>query len=289
MTSSNNEALTVLTSMGFDLSQAQSALDIANGDVNNAANFLLNEGAAGGVSSAIDESNGNSVIAPEASHINQVEQIQGSKSQYTYEYGRSACSFIALSAATSILQNTAGGVSMTESLIDDAVQNGCNTYSEWKKMNHSNESIEHTSAEEILLCGYFSSLELRPGGIRQGMLSNNHHSPSSLPKILMTCQSSTDWVCVVMIKPPETVLLCLPPTTDNNENKYYLFDSHPRMMEFGSEHAYCRIHMSLTDLVQSVSAIFPIADLGPDVPEYMSSMYNSFDLYPVQHVAGKDE
>ena len=279
----------VLTSMGFDLSQAQSALDIANGDVNNAANYLLNEGAtSGGIGSTVDESNGNSDTAPGASNINQVEQIQGSKSQYSYEYGRSACSFIALSAATFILQNTAGGVSMTESLIDDAVHNGCNTYSEWKKMNRSNESIEHTSVEEILLSGYYSNLELPPGGIRQGMLSNNnHHGPSSLPVLLKACQSSTDWVCVVMIKPPETVLLCLPPTTDN-KNMYYLFDSHPRMMEFGSEHAYCRIHRSLTDLVHSVSAIFPIADLGPDVPEYMSSMYNSFDLYPVHHVARKD-
>jgi hypothetical protein len=39
----------------------------------------------------------------------------------------------------------------------------------------------------------------------------------------------------------------------------------------------------LPDLVHSsVQKIFSVTDLGRDVPEYMTAMYNSFDLYPMR-------
>ena len=299
----NNDSLMALTSMGFDLSQSQSALDMASGNVEYAINYLLNQpddgdgtnnGSASNENMSIPQSVNSTLTARTNAAI---EQIQGSTSQYSYEQGRSACSFIALSAATTILNDTRKGISITKSLIDEAIQSGCNTYNEWKITNQKNGSIEHTSVEEILLGGYYSNLKLLSGGIRQGMLSNDPNGPLSLRTLLLDCQSSTEWICVVVIKPPETILLVLPPssvttTTSNNKNESryqcsYLFDSHPRRMEFGADHAYCRIHESITDLVQSVSDIFPLTDLGPDVSEYMSSMYNSFDLYAL-HLVSKN-
>lgn len=285
----NDDALNILTSMGFDVVKARSALDIANGDLEYATNYLLNEGLDG-------ESGGNPVTTPTPSaNVGLSQQIQGSTSQYSYEDGRSACSFIALAAASTILNDTTKGIVINESLLDEAIQTGCNIYNEWKILNQRNKSIEHTSVEEILQSGYYSSLELLPGGIRQGMLSNDRNGPFSLYTLLSDCQSTNEWVSVVMIKPPETILLCLPPSSNHNinnvnvsTNEYYLIDSHPRMLEFGAEHAYCRIHPSSIDLVQSVVAIFPMTDLGPDVPEYMASMYNSFDLYALRVVSKRN-
>jgi hypothetical protein len=34
-------------------------------------------------------------------------------------------------------------------------------------------------------------------------------------------------------------------------------------------------------LVQSLEAIYPVTELGSDVPEMMQMMYNSFDVYPL--------
>ena len=289
--SNNDDALIVITSMGFDISQAQSALNIASGNVEYAINYLLTgEGINDG-----GESNGNQTLSHSANQglpmheSTTIEQIQGSTSQYSYEYGRSACSFIALTAASTILNDTKG-ISITESLLDDNIKNGCSTYSQWKSTYQRDDYVEHTSVDEILQCGYYSGLELLPGGIRQGMLSIDKNGPLSVHTLLLDCQSSTEWICVVMIKPPETILLLLPPSAstssnNGNMNRYFLLDSHPRMMEFGAENAYCRIHITLLDLVESVSKIFPIADLGPDVPEYMSSMYTSFDLYALRIVS----
>jgi hypothetical protein len=288
----NNDALNILISMGFDISKARSALDIANGDLEYATNYLLNAGDTSGTTETTTGTQ--SVNAGLSQHeVTGFKQIiQGTTSQYSYENGRSACSFIALTAATTILNDTTNGIVINESLIDEAIQAGCNVYTEWRIRNQRNESIEHTSVEEILQSGYYSTLELLPGGIRQGMLSTDHNGPFSLHTLLSDCQSSTKWVCVVMIKPPETILLCLPPSSnrDNGDvstNGFCLVDSHPRIQEFGAEHAYCRIHTSLNGLAQSVLAVFPMADLGPDVPEYMASMYNSFDLYPLR-VASKN-
>jgi hypothetical protein len=308
-TNNHHDALKVLTSMGFDLSQAQSAIDVANGDVEYAINYLLNHGVEGSANAG-DESDRNNTnsqsvtLRPPIHKSTTIEQIEGRTSQYSYENGRSACSFIALATASTLLQKsdeitTKGIKTVTESFLDESIQNGCQAYAGWKQMKHNDPSVEHTSVEEILQCGqYYTNLALLPGGIRQGILSNEQPlGPSSLHTLLLDCQSLTEWICVVMIKPPETILLVLPPsgttktsslnTTMNTDQRYYLFDSHPRNIEFGTNHAYCRIHMSLSDLVQSVSNIFPITDLGPDVPEYMSSMYNSFDLYAL-HLVTKD-
>ena len=146
----------------------------------------------------------------------------------------------------------------------------------------TNNNVEHLSAEEVLQSNVieeFKSLSLLPGGVRQGVLSGNSNHPLGLRALLEACHSClndntcNDWMAVLITKPPETILVLLSRT-----GPYILLDSHPRP---GLEGSHARIHASLDDLIQSLQEIFPLAELGPDVPEMMTMMYNSFDVYPL--------
>jgi hypothetical protein len=289
----DDHALHTLIAMGFDPSSARCALDRHAGQIEAAANYLLTTtGSDGGGEQPTSSSSSCRVPI----HID-VEQIQGTTSQYSFDHGRSACTFIALHAAMNFLNGnqtsefittTTASPRMDATFLDQMVQDGCTTWSQWTLQQPANAS-EHTAVDDILPSALFPNLNIVPGGIRQGLLSNGTtQNPSGiatdLSTLLLECQLPTQWICIVMIKPPETILLCLPPKSSNPScnNKYYLLDSHPRMVEFGAEQSYGRIHGSLLDLVQSVRSIFPVTDLGPDIPEYMVAMYHSFDLYPLQ-------
>jgi UBA/TS-N domain len=267
----NAGALNTLLAMGFEASQARVALARHDGNLEEAANELL--------LTTIPEDH---CFLPRrgtaSAVVSDVVQIQGTSSQYSYDDGRSACTCIALQGAVQFLaamdrQDTA----IDAAFLDQMVQEGCRIYREWNKQQTLSSPMEHTSVEDVV--HLFPSLVM--DGIRQGLLSPGDGWSS----ILQECQSPTDWVCCIMIKPPETVLLCLPPI-GGPQQEFYLFDSHPRRSEFGTAHASARRHASLPDLVgYSVQPIFPpVMDLGPDVPEYMTAMYNSFDLYPLRKV-----
>jgi hypothetical protein len=290
-----DDALHTLIAMGFDPSPARCALDRHAGQIEAAANYLLTTtGSDGGG----DEQHASSCSCRVPMNID-VEQIQGTTSQYSFDHGRSACTFIALHAAMHFLNGnppsefitttTTASPRMDATFLDQMVQDGCTTWSQWtlQQQPPANAS-EHTAVDDILPSALFPNLNIVPGGIRQGLLLPNGttQNPSGIATdlytLLLDCQLPTQWICIVMIKPPETILLCLPPKSSNPNNKYYLLDSHPRMVEFGAEQSYGRIHGSLLDLVQSVRSIFPVTDLGPDIPEYMAAMYHSFDLYPLQ-------
>jgi UBA/TS-N domain len=370
----DNDAFNVLIAMGFLPLQVRTALQITNGNVDSAANYLLSEShdvsvdtyddhyshpnddreyssrhgntssrtefieqhsnsfttatapsASVRTTSESDVSSTTSTAAAAAAAVG-VQQIHGTTSQYNYENGRSACTFIALTTAAHLLRqdstvamtnptNQEGcivkEITINASFVDDMIRQGCTAYTEYIQQEQQQQQqssgistattvVEHTSVEEVLRMRYdpYRQLQLLPCGIRQGILSQRNYI---LLSHLTECQSDIEWICVIMIKPPETILLFLPPKTattattntqpnttsssssSSNQHKYYyLFDSHPRRNEFQSEYAYCRIHTSLHDLLQSIHAIFPPnTDLGPDVPEYMSAMYNSYDLYPL--------
>jgi hypothetical protein len=138
------------------------------------------------------------------------------------------------------------------------------------------------SAEEVLQQDSGSQLfHVQNLGIRQGILSANPHHPLGLESLLQILREEerSEWMCVLMTKPPETVLLCFPPDTVS-PSSYWLIDSHPRP-QLGVSSAYAKLHPTLDSLVMSLQAIFPCTDLGPDIPEMMAMMYNSFDLYPL--------
>jgi hypothetical protein len=143
--------------------------------------------------------------------------------------------------------------------------------------------VEHLSAEELLEKeGSRDFFSVRSIGIWQGVLSDQLHHPMGLKVLLDVIreeQPRDQWMTVLLTKTPETVLLCFPPKIGPN-SAFWLIDSHPRP-QFGVDSAYAKLHDSLDGLWMSLQAIFPTTDLGPDIPEMMATMYNSFDLYPL--------
>jgi len=262
---SSDEAISQLTAMGFEADQVEEALTVTNGNMDQAVNFLLG----GGTTAA--------AAVPSESSL-----VLCDTSQYSVENGRSACTCIALMGAALFLASQEKTV--TKELLQNMIQQGVAAY---QRLPSSGE-VEHLSAEEVLqqdIVEEFKSFSLLEGGVRQGILSGQADHPLGLRALLQACQTDNNnqWMAVLITKPPETVVALLPPSTCS---EYILMDSHPRP---GLEGAYARIHHSLEDLVQSLEAIYPVTELGPDIPEMMAMMYNSFDVYPLTWKAEKTE
>jgi hypothetical protein len=96
--SSNDDAIQMITAMGFDVAQAQQALQASNGNVEHAVNFLLMGG--GGTSESASSGGGGAASDGGVSKL-----IVGAISQYSVDNGRSACTCIALTAATKFLRS----------------------------------------------------------------------------------------------------------------------------------------------------------------------------------------
>jgi hypothetical protein len=276
-----------ITSMGFPDAQAREALGVSNGNLEMAVNYLLGGGAP--ASAPVPASASAAAAASNASmNASPGDLVRCSMSQYSVENGRSACTCIALTAASQFLQNQDVSPSFLETMISQGVQN----YQQLSTSSSSNNNVEHMSAEEVLQKdqGLFQVTSLG-GFIRQGILSQDVHHPMGLKSLLegLRHEEHREWMCVLITKPPETVLLCFPPDDNNtvsrpssssSSSEYWLIDSHPRP-HLGLESAYATRHPSLDSLLMSLQAIFPCTNLGPDVPEMMAVMYNSFDLYPL--------
>jgi hypothetical protein len=284
------DAVAMLTAMGFEASQATEALTICGGNIEQAANYLLTGGVVSQGSSNNNNNNNNNARGAEIDHSSsQSRMVHSSMSQYTVTQGKSACTCMSLVAAEKFLQSskTADPVEAVNSeLLQDIVTSGVAAYQRLQSST-AGSSVEHLSAEEVLAAGAFSVLSLQ-GGIRQGILSHDDaNNPQGLLQQLTDCRSATDWTCVLITKTPETVLVCLPPSSTNtagtsSTEHFLLLDSHPRPQQFDAPGSYARIHDSMQGLAQSLSSIFPVTDLGSDIPEMMAIMYNSFDLYPLR-------
>ncbi|GAX19549.1 hypothetical protein FisN_19Hu127 [Fistulifera solaris] len=261
--SNTDDAISLLTALGFSVEAASEALRVCDGQVENAANYLLMNGIAT-----------NDAGTDDSSPSSNIQMIHSNTSQYSYEDGRSACTCMALSAARNFLRNTTindDNVShVNASFLEEVIQNGIAIY----QQHFSKNATEHLSAEEIIEKGIFPQLQLL-GGIRQGILSQDRNSPLGLPEMLRCIrESSSGWVACLITKTPETVLVCLSPGS-----KSVLIDTHPRPQQFAANGAYARIHSSENELWESLETIFPFTDLRSDVSELMAAMYNSFDVY----------
>lgn len=232
-----------------------------------------------------------------------------SSSVYT---GRSACSCIAIFGAISFFSNFTPhktNCDVEDIITPDFIQNlvlaGVDIYAEATQLQQQNKfsgnatysTPEHFSPEEVLESVSWLSSDLEQiGEIRQGLLSSGdtvesgnqlNGNTSSFYSQLLSCRNDakargSEWMAVIVTKTPETVLVLLPPLiTTHSENKYILIDSHPRT-QFSASGSYAILHPSLESLVYSLSLIFPATDLGPDVGDFASMMYNSFDLYSFQ-------
>ena len=274
--------LVTLTSMGFDLDVARSALVACNGDVERAIEYCL--GGGGGIpapdaTAASAAGGGGTGTLIRASDV----------SQYTFgSDGRSACTCIALQYAERFLQATSQSAQASatsadaiigESFLSEGLNRGVDLYKAIKAGGST--SVEHMSAEEVLGNVHgkqaFASLKL-DAPVRQGVLSSDPSSPLGMQAVLAGCQSDSHWVAVVITKSPETVVVALPPSSPHSASQYALLDSHPRP-HLGADGSYAMAHDNMGSLVRTLYEIFPFTDLGNDVGEMMQMMYNSFDAY----------
>uniref|UniRef100_A0A7S0AZC2 UBA domain-containing protein n=1 Tax=Minutocellus polymorphus TaxID=265543 RepID=A0A7S0AZC2_9STRA len=284
--------LATLTSMGFDLDVAISALGACNGDVERAIELCLG-GGVGGLVPAADTAAASSAGAG-AGTAGTLLRVSDA-SQYTFgPDGRSACTCIALRYAERFLQtisqsahasaSTADAI-VDESFLSEGLQQGVALYKTIKAGGST--SVEHMSAEEVLNNahgkGAFANLKF-DAPVRQGVLSSDPSSPLGMQAVLAGCQSESHWVAVIITKSPETIAVALPPSSSPSPSQlsgYFLLDSHPRP-QLGANGSYAIAHDNMVSLGRTLSEIFPFTDLGSDVGEMMQMMYNSFDAYVLQ-------
>jgi len=290
--------------MGFDENQARHAFESCNGNLEQAVDYLLDGGdaaaAAGGGGNVTSGSETTTTTAPKMIVADNI-------SQYSVEKGKSACTCIALTMAASFLQQVieednknkdAATRILTCDFLRHNIMEGVDIYRQLVSCNTQMVEVEHMSAEEILeqqedmgndALPKFASLELVGGYVRQGVLSTPGMDLQSMMQGCITeyyqqnqHQQSQQWMAILITKTPETIVVCVPPPA-SEERHYCLLDSHPRPHLFveSSTNAYGRIYTTLDGLVQSLHTIFPSTVLGPDIPETMAMMYNSFDLYPL--------
>lgn len=291
--------------MGFPESSARSALDWSSGNMSVALDYLLS----GSVDDQQQEDRKKQHNTPAGRPTddaiigrsnNTHEYIVHSElSQYSLPNGRSACTCIALKAASSLLLNAdlrsdkqVGEIS--SEVLSDCILEGVQSYQAIMEGSSPSASIaEHMSPEEVLskFPGTISD-KIEVVSLQSGVLLSSPPSVT-VPSGIYDCLANSCYrnkgvnpcssVGVILVKPPETILILLPPLSSDG-GSFILVDSHPRPPVCAG--SYVHIFPKLEELCGKLSSIFPAVDLGPDVGDMMAMMYNSFDAYVLQVKAG---
>ena len=308
---SDDDSISLLMSMGFESSQAKQALKICDGNVQRAVECLL-----GGNLADISTANASLSTSSNDGGANSI--IQSEVTQYSNPLGRSACTAIALTLAHKSLELlnidpvATPELRIESALLTTSINEGIQLYSNLIANHNCSGCAEHSSVEDLLnACSTLGNnennyimyaLKLLPNSPRQGILSSNndqHNNVMGLEALLAQCQTDAAtvtekqaYIAVVITKPPETILVILPnndtastTTTTTSTSKYILIDSHPRPQQLSPHYptgSYALFHPTLSSLVSSLKELFPVTELGDGVPELMQMMYNSFDVYPFQ-------
>mmetsp|Transcript_40778 Transcript_40778/g.49648 ORF Transcript_40778/g.49648 Transcript_40778/m.49648 type:complete len:303 (-) Transcript_40778:74-982(-) len=293
------EGQQTLLLMGFSECDAKAALQITNGNVEQAIEMILS----GQLSHNTNDESYNALAPPVSSlgparrqRFGSPRYIHCETSQYSSPSGRSACTYIALTVALQTLGSLQSEPSsppknltdvLTSTTVEDHILKGISSYNTDKS---TSSTIEHTSAEEVLSSSdRFTPLKLIGGSVRQGILS----APNlRFSQILSACYNDgaadgSKWMAVVITKTPETIVIFLPPHTTREgdesfrERSFAIVDSHPRP-ELQCSGSYVAVYDCFDGLVGHLEGLFRAVDLGADVGEMMMVMYNSFDAYPLQ-------
>lgn len=233
--------------MGFDRSDVVKALQKAQNNTERALDILLS----GGVSS----NNSNEEVL--------ILDI----SQYTFAEGSSACTAIAGSVLKLLLRNCASNLITNEAMLTSAMFDGVGIF------NEVSLNQQHLGVEE--LGSLFSSMDSKAANI-QGLLNG-----SSMNKLFADARISCPndkHIGIIIIKPPETVCVVLPPVRcANGGGTYYLFDSHARP-QLGYTGAYLVSTTQESVITDRLNQLF--RPLNLDYDEEVNSlqmMYNMFE------------
>ena len=128
MASVSDNAVAQLVAMGFDAAQGKLALGQTSGNLEQAVNLLLS-------GSPLDGGGGDGGAGS-------TTMVVGTISQYSVDQGRSACTCIALTAASKTLENA----NITPDLLQSMITEGVQHYQSLS--SSSTSSVEHMSAKQ---------------------------------------------------------------------------------------------------------------------------------------------
>lgn len=257
-----------LVAMGFEPDLAIAALNQCEGNFDLALEVLLTGGGRDTSGYAGTTINNKPSCDNSGSNI-----ICLAISQYTFaDVGASACTVIAASMIDFILPALTANSStiFTADQLGEVVIKGVVRYSQ----QVSKQGI-HMSVDE-LPGGFFANVKLLPGGIHQGVLTENN----AVRNLLAHAQSISDptkYVGIIVTKPPETICVILPPASNGGvSDRYMIFDSHSRPQD-GLEGSYLYITHDMETLIHKLHHIFPSFPESIFQDGFMASMYNMFE------------
>jgi hypothetical protein len=204
-------------------------------------------------------------------------------SQYSFETGSSACTPIACSIVAIILGSFDNkGPVVDAPFLTEAVISGVMSYTQLVK---EVGSVDHLSVAE-----YFNQSEVTKAKLSQvgepiqGLLTNR----DAFLNLIKSARESVAYdhanrgkhIGIVITKPPETVCITIPPLDSNQSNNTYsFFDSHPRP-ECGISQACYVTSNDIDSIILRLNAIFP-ANVGIESDgyegSYMQMIYSTFE------------
>ena len=306
---------TMLKAMGFSEAQVTKALAMTNGDIETALELLL--------SGAFEVEEATATIVPPtpptssspSSSTSSIKLTTLAISQYSFPNGTSACTAIAITTMADLLtkldNNTICGEASAmdfiprlhnEAKLSQHVINGIAEYD--KYASFSSVSSEHLTADEFFAATESLWSTIKKLSTASSASNSESHSeplqrnlsdPDAIASVFREIRSSSTvdrskYVGVVLTKPPETILVILPPpdtqpSITNNDAIYLLFDSHARP-QLGIEGAYFYTTTSELDLIQRVQMTFPVVDLGlhdcPTDGSLLADLYNTIEANAYQ-------
>lgn len=266
-----SDKVEMLVSMGFPLDDCRKYVVTCRGDLENTIEMLI-----------MSTKRQPADVAIRYSHLFIIDI-----SQYSFsDIGSSSCTSIACHAGLKLLSKLDKAVldySNNEFLVDIIIT-GVERYN---ILRNGGVVSDHFSVDEFLS----NSPDLRdsfvtiPKGPVQGQLTTENAFLHLFQSASIEVRLQTKYIGIIITKPPETVLVILPPNRSQCQlpNQYFLFDSHPRP-QLGITGAYLQQFDNPEALQYQLLQLFPpFPDSFPRRDEsFMVSMFNSFEGTIVQ-------
>ena len=306
----------IIEAMGFDTSQAKSALLKANGDVQLAIDMLLS-GLGFDSEDAPGPGTGTGTTGTGAAGLPLAISPAGCRvlelrlSQYTFgSAGTSACTSIGCYVGVSLLESLQRNhmrMTHTAHELETLVAAGVSSHGGVSGDLFGGES-SHLTAEEV----YITSQYLQEKATMlteiplQGLLVSSGHREAfgSVFEQARSIGDPTKAIAVVITKPPETICVVLPPkvpvatssssaagpgdststgtssrtSSQGTQGDYILFDSHSRP-QFNLYSSYAMVSDRLEPLMDYMQELFPKLQLDGEFDDtgFLGAMYDSYE------------
>lgn len=273
-----------LKAFGFEEGKVRQALAVCNNNFERALDWLLT--ASNDPPQTSETSN---ISTPSNSSTTTSELTILDISQYTFSDsgGTGACTSIALSALLTLLKRLDEGlpIDQEKETLTDAVFTGIQMYSTTKQQIAT--SVAHFTVNEVweTIPALQQDLNTTGDGL-QSLLTTPTCFQDLFNQIkTLSALSETQYTGVILTKPPETILVIIPPNSTNqssnslHEKRWCLFDSHSRP-QLGINGSYLMTASDPNVIIDHLKTLFPpLRDTGNafEQDSIWTMMYNSIE------------